>query len=110
MTTGPTPDAPSTHAGSTIYADRQELARVLRDAHETDLGIPESARPLTDWQDWLPEADAALSWLAARQHAPVVSAEQVEAACYPHQDPNGPDLREPVVAALDALGIEVSRG
>lgn len=45
-----------------------------------------------------------------RQPAPTVSAEDVDAACYPHQDPNGPDLRGPVVAALATLGIEVPRG
>ena len=50
-----------------------------------------------------------LGWLAARQPAaPTVSAEQVDEACSPHQDPNGPDLRVPVVAALRTLGIEVT--
>ena len=51
--------------------------------------------------------DIVLRALGVPVVAPVVSAYDLEVACYPHQDPSGPDLRAPVAAVLDSLGIEV---
>ena len=66
------PDAPAPPAEG-----REALARLLRDTDEEDsTGGP---GPFSDVDEWYHLADAALAWFAARQPAPVVSA---EATCH----------------------------
>ena len=65
-----------------VTADlRTGLARAIRDAHAVDCGIPMVEPEWSDLvgtvEEWHPEADAALAYLAAR---PAVDVEAVEAA------------------------------
>jgi hypothetical protein len=42
-----------------------DLARLIRDANEADLGVPADVAPILDESDYYPEARAVLAWLAA---------------------------------------------
>ena len=69
-----------------VSDDRDGLARAIRDAYATDCGLPTTESAWSDLvgtvEEWYPEADAALAYLAAR---PAVDVEAVARVLRDHR-------------------------